>query len=123
MNKLPIGLRTIKTAIAVIAAMLIAGQFGGTGDKLIFAMLGAMSVMEPTFKASIQACLSQIAGVSIGALISILLLALPISSLTAIGIGIIGIIALYNALHLRISPSLPCFIMVMMCYSNVPENP
>lgn len=29
MNKLPIGLRTIKTAIAVIAAMLIADQFGG----------------------------------------------------------------------------------------------
>ena len=61
-NKLHIGLRMIKTAIAVIAAMLIADQFGGTGDKLIFAMLGAMSVMEPTFKASVQACLSQIAG-------------------------------------------------------------
>jgi len=117
-NKLHIGLRMIKTAIAVIAAMLIADQFGGTGDKLIFAMLGAMSVMEPTFKASVQACLSQIIGVSIGALISILLLALPISSLTSIGIGIIGIIALYNALQLRISPSLPCFIMVMMCTSG-----
>ena len=117
-NKLHIGLRMIKTAIAVIAAMLIADQFGGTGDKLIFAMLGAMSVMEPTFKASVQACLSQIVGVTTGALISILLLALPIGSLTAIGIGIIGIIALYNALRLRISPSLPCFIMVMMCTSG-----
>lgn len=115
---LHIGLRTVKTAAAVIAAMLIAGQFGGTGDKLIFAMLGAMSVMEPTFRASVVACLSQIIGVTTGALISILLLALPISGFTAVGIGIIGIIVLYNGLQLKISPSLPCFIMVMICTSG-----
>ncbi|MDE7243901.1 MAG: FUSC family protein [Oscillospiraceae bacterium] len=114
-RKLPVGLRTIKTAIAVIAAMIVADQFGGTGDKLVFAMLGAMSVIEPTFKASLEACLSQIIGVIVGAIISVLLLALPISGLTAVGIGIIVIIVLYNKLHLRISPSLPCLIMVMMC--------
>ena len=112
---LPVGPRTVKTAIAVIAAMLIADRLGGTGDKLVFAMLGAMAVMEPTFKASLEACFGQIVGVSVGSLISILLLQLPISSLTAVGIGIIGIIVLYNVLHLRISPSLPCFIMVMIC--------
>ena len=117
-HRIHIGPRTVKTAVAVIAAMLIADQFGGTGDKLVFAMLGAMAVMEPTFKASLQACFGQITGVSVGALISILLLMLPISGLTAVGIGIIGIIVLYNSLHLRISPSLPCFIMVMICTSG-----
>ena len=57
-----IGLRTIKTAAAVLLAMVIAGRFGGTGDKLIFAMLGAMAVIEPTFQASLEACLAQITG-------------------------------------------------------------
>ena len=114
-RKFHIGLRTAKTAAAVIAAMLIADQLGETGDKLVFAMLGAMSVVEPTFKASLEACLSQIIGVTTGALISVLLLALPISGLTAVGIGIISIIVFYNAMRLKISPSLPCFIMVMMC--------
>lgn len=113
-----VGLRTVKTALAIIAAMVAAGQFGGTGDKLIFAMLGAMSVMEPTFGDSVIACLSQIMGVCIGAAISVLLLALPIGSLTAIGIGVIAIIVLYNALRVRISPSLPCFILVLICTSS-----
>ena len=113
-----IGLRTIKTAAAVLLAMVIAGRFGGTGDKLIFAMLGAMSVIEPTFQASLEACLGQITGVSVGALISLLLIALPISGLTAVGIGIIAIIVLYNCFRRRMSPSLPCFIMVMICMSG-----
>ena len=117
-KKLHIGLRTIKTALAIIIAMVIAGQFGGTSDKLIFAMLGAMSVVEPTFKDSVTACLSQIIGVCSGALISVLLLALPISGLTAVGIGVIVIIVFYNGLRVRISPSLPCFIMVLICTSS-----
>ncbi len=115
---LHIGLRTIKTALAIIIAMVVAGQFGGTSDKLIFAMLGAMSVVEPTFKDSVRACLSQIIGVCSGALISVLLLALPISGLTAVGIGVIVIIVFYNGLRIRISPSLPCFIMVLICTSS-----
>lgn len=115
---LHIGLRTIKTALAIIIAMVAAGQFGGTSDELIFAMLGAMSVVEPTFKDSMRACLSQIIGVCSGALISVLLLALPISGLTAVGIGVIVIIVFYNGLRVRISPSLPCFIMVLICTSS-----
>lgn len=113
-----VGLRTAKTAIAVLIAMMIADRLGGTSDKLIFAMLGAMAVIEPTFQASVEACLGQITGVIIGAVISLLLIALPISGLTAVGIGIIVIIVLYNGFRWRLSPSLPCFIMVMICMSG-----
>lgn len=116
-KRIRVGLRTVKTALAIIVAMVIADQLGGTSDKLIFAMLGAMTVMEPTFRDSLTACLSQIVGVCMGAAISVLLRALPISSLTAIGIGVIAIIVTYNALRFRISPSLPCFIMVLICTS------
>lgn len=117
-TRLPIGLRTIKTAVAVIIAMVIVDFFGTTPSKLIFAMLGAMAAVQPTFQESVESCLTQIVGVLFGALAGILLLALPLSPLAATGIGIVLVITLYNALRIRFSPSLPCFIVVMLCTSS-----
>lgn len=121
LRKLHIGLRTVKTAIAIIVAMLVVELYGATSDKQIFAMLGAMSAVQPTFRESMESCFSQIIGVSMGALFSLALDALPIGPMTSIGIGVIGIIAAYNALRLKISPSLPCFILVMICLSDTME--
>lgn len=116
--KLHIGLRTLKTTAAVIIAMLIVDALGATSSKLIFAMLGAMAAVQPTFKESIESCLAQIIGVVFGALAGVLLLALKLPPLVTTGIGIILVITLYNALHIRFSPSLPCFIVVMLCTSQ-----
>ena len=110
-----IGLRTIKTAAAIIIALAIVNQYGTSSAKLIFAMLGAMSAVQPTFRASLEACLTQIVGVSFGAVMGLLLRELPISYLTAVGIGVIIIITVYNSLHVALSPSLPSFILVMVC--------
>ena len=110
-----IGLRTLKTAAAVIIAMLVVDLYGATSSKLIFAMLGAMAAVQPTFKESVQSCLTQIVGVLFGALVSILLLVLPLPRLVITGIGIVLVITLYNTLHIQFSPSLPCFIVVMLC--------
>ena len=114
-SRLHIGLRTIKTVAAVIISMVIVDFFGATTSKLIFAMLGAMAAVQPTFKASIESCLTQIIGVLFGALASVLLLALPLQPLVSTGIGIVLVITLYNALKIRFAPGLPCFIVVMMC--------
>lgn len=113
--KIPIGLRTVKTAVAVIIAMLVVELLGTTDSKLIFAMLGAMAAVQPTFKESVEAFLSQIIGVIFGAIAGILLLALRMPPLVTTGIGIILVITLYNILRIRYSPSLPCFILVMLC--------
>lgn len=113
--KIPIGLRTVKTAVAVIIAMLVVDLLGTTDSKLIFAMLGAMAAVQPTFKESVEAFLSQIIGVVFGAIAGILLLALRMPPLVTTGIGIILVITLYNILRIRYSPSLPCFILVMLC--------
>lgn len=118
MKKLPmvhIGLRTLKTALAVIIAMFIVDSYGATTSKLIFAMLGAMAAVQPSFRESVESCLTQIVGVLFGAVMGLALLALPVSSLVATGIGIVLVITLYNALHIRFSPNLPCFIVVMIC--------
>lgn len=118
-SRFHIGLRTAKTAAAIIISMLIVESLGTTTSKLIFAMLGAMTAVQPTFKASVEACLAQIVGVLFGAVASVLLLLLPLHPLVSTGIGIILVITLYNTFGIRFSPSLSCFIVVMMC--NTPD--
>ena len=115
-----IGLRTIKTATAVFISMLIIAAFGVSSTKMIFAMLGAMATMEPTFKGSVEACLTQVIGLSFGTIIGLLLCILPIPSLFVAGIGIVIVITLYNVFQIRYSPALPCMMMVIMCVS--PDN-
>jgi len=114
-GRLHVGLRTIKTTAAVIISMLIVEALGTTDSRLIFAMLGAMAAVQPTFKESLESSLSQIIGLVFGALVGILLRILLLPPLVATGIGIVLVIVLYNLLHIRYSPSLPCFIVVLLC--------
>ena len=113
--KIHIGLRTMKTAVAVIVSMAVVDAYGATTSKLIFAMLGAMAAVQTTFKASVESSLTQIVGVLFGALAGAALMALPIPSLVAAGIGIVLVISLYNAFGIRFSPGIPCLIVVTMC--------
>lgn len=113
--RIHVGPRTIKTAAAVIIAMVIVELYGTTTSRLIFAMLGAMAAVQPTFTESLESCLTQIVGVLFGALMGILLLQLPLHPLVAAGIGIVLVITLYNTFHIRFSPSLPCLIVVTLC--------
>ena len=112
--KFHIGLRTFKTAVAVVISMLIVEALGATASKLIFAMVGAMAALQPTFKESVESSLSQIIGVVFGAIVGVILLLLNLPPLAITAIGIILVISLYNTLHIRFSPSLPCFIVVML---------
>lgn len=114
-SNIRIGLRTIKTAAAVVLSMLLVNIYGFSTSKLIFAMLGAMAAVQPTFKESLESALTQIVGVSFGAVMGVLLLQLPIQPLVAAGIGIILVIMLYNTLQIRFSPSLACLIVVTLC--------
>ena len=115
MKPFPIGLRTLKTAAAIVISMIIVDTYGASSSRLIFAMLGAMAAVQPTFKESVESCITQIAGVFLGALAGVLLLALPVHPLAAAGMGVILVILVYNALHIRFSPSLPSFIVVLLC--------
>jgi len=114
-RKLHIGLRTVKTAVAIIIAMTLVEPYGATSSRLIFAMLGAMAAVQPTFRESLEACVSQTVGVIVGIVMGIILLALPTGPLASVLIGTILIIALYNMFYPSASPSLPCFILVMTC--------
>ncbi len=113
--KIPIGMRTLKTVVAVILAMILVDRVSTSGSRLIFAMLGAMAAMQPTLLESLRACVTDIVGVLFGAVMGLLLLMLPLHPLVRIGIGMIAVITVYNGLRVRFSPSLPCFIVVMLC--------
>lgn len=110
-----IGLRTLKSAAAVVIAMAIVSLFGVTTSRLIFAMLGAMAAMETTFIDSLESCFTQIVGVFFGVFVGVFLIKLPIPSIIIAGIGIVVVITAYNALGIRFSPSLPCLIVVTLC--------
>lgn len=112
-----IGLRTIKTAAAVIVSMMIVNLYGTTTSKLIFAMLGAMAAMQPTFKESVESCMTQVIGVLFGAAVGVVLLWAHVPSLVATAVGIILVITLYNSLGIPYSPGIPCMIVVTLCTS------
>ena len=113
--KFRIGLRTIKSAVAVMIAMSVVYFYGVTTSRIIFAMLGAMEAMQPTIKASIRACLTQVTGVIFGALLGLLLTATGIHPLITTGIGIVLVITIYNTFGIQFSPGLPCLIVVTIC--------
>ena len=118
LEKIHIGRRTIKTVAAVAIAMLVADYFGATTSKLIFAMMGAMEAVRPTFKESLEAVWSQFIGILVGALAAVLLHTLPIPYVVSAGIGILVVIVFYNVLRIPFSPSLACFIVVMVCTTS-----
>ena len=114
-QKVRIGMRTVKTALAVVISMIVVDAYGTTDAKMILAMLGAMAAVGANYKESLESCLTQIIGVLFGAVAGVLLLALRLPALVATGIGIILVITLYNSLRIRFSPSLPCLIVVTIC--------
>ena len=88
-SRFHIGLRTVKTVIAVVLSMVIVDSYGTTDSKLVFAMLGAMAAMQPTFKDSLESCLTQIVGVLFGGVMGALLRMLPVPQLAATALGLI----------------------------------
>lgn len=116
-KRIHIGRRTFKSAIAVILALAVVSMFGTTSStsRMVFAMLGAMSAMENTFKQSADACKAQIVGMILGGIVAAGLSLVPINSLLTVGLGVVLIIVIYNMLGIYYSPNLPCLVVVMSC--------
>ena len=112
---IPVGLRTLKTSIAVAVAILMVERYGTSADELLFGVMGAFSAMEPTFKASVRGCVAQIGSVIVGVLLSLTIRMLDIPGVVAAGAGIILVMAVYQIFHWKASPVLPCLILVTIC--------
>lgn len=109
-----IGLRTIKTGLAVVLALLL--------DSLrpnplpIFAAIGAIVVMSRTLSDAITAATTQLAGITCGALAGCLFtLLFPNDRYIAIGLGLILLIPICQPLRIGFAVPLTCIVFVSVC--------
>lgn len=117
-HRIHIGLRTVKTGLAVAIALLIAGLRDAAMP--ILAAIGAIGAMSRTLHDSWEVCLTQFAGILIGCTLAYFYVTLlPFCrDPAAIGLGLIGIITLCNFLRLDYAISLSCIIFVSICLSG-----
>ena len=112
---IPVGMRTVKTAIAVTLSLLVIEHLGTSSAKIIFAVIGAIAAMDNSLKASLRNCAAQIGGVIIGMVLAIIMRQFPIPGVAAVGIGVIITMAIFQLLHWNQSPVLACLILVTIC--------
>ena len=118
----PVGPRILKTALAVTLALAVIEHYGASPAKVVFATIGAMSAVGPTFTASLLACLTQIFGVAVGGLLALTVIALRIPPVIGIGVGIVGILTGYQYFRFKLVPVLPCLVLVNVCLNPAVEG-
>jgi len=111
-------MRTIKTVVSVVIAMMIVETNVSPYTNLSVAMLGAIAAVQPSFRESIYSGMSQIVGSAVGLTVGILLLQLPLDHILTTAIAVVIVILLYNVLRITYSPSLPVLMVVILCTSE-----
>ena len=110
-----IGMRTVKTVVAVIVAMFVVQTRISPSSHLSLAMLGAVTAVQPSFKESIDASWSQILGTVVGGIVGNLLLLTPLPTIVITGIAVVVVIMTYNLFHIHYAPNLPVLVVVILC--------
>lgn len=114
--KFRIGLRTIKTAVAVIISLFIASLFG---ELSIFPALASISVMSRTFDEGLRECRNQAVGIFIGGVFGcVTATAFPNPPIWGIGLGILLIMVACSSFHVVFSCSLSCAIFIVACMTD-----
>lgn len=114
-----IGLRTAKTALAVIISMLIVSSFG---TLTIFPALAAIVVMSRTFDEGLQECKNQGVSILIGGVIGYFTATVfPDTSIWIMGLGILLVIGICSGFGLSFSCGLSCIIFISACLTPAEE--
>ena len=113
MRRFRIGLRTLKTALAVTVSLLIASLLG---DLSIFPALSAFAVMARTFEEGLQECRNQAVGIAIGGFLGCMTVLIhPHPPIWVISLGVMAIIVLCTSLRVTYSCGLSVAIFVVSC--------
>ncbi len=117
-HRLHIGLRTVKTGLAVALALLAASMRDAAMP--IFAAIGAIGAMSRTLHDSRVVCLTQFVGILLGCALAYGFVSLlPFyQDPAAIGLGLIGIIAICNYFKWDYAISLSCIVFVSICLNS-----
>lgn len=115
--RIHVGLRTVKTALAVTLALTAAGLVHSTMP--IFSAIGAISAMSRTLGDALTACLTQLAGCVCGCVIGgLFLLMFPNMVPPLIGVGIVLVILLGIRLKIQFAIPLSCIVFVCICLNQ-----
>lgn len=111
---LPLGLRTLKTAIAVTLAIVLVRQFATEPLSVFYAAFGALIGMDRTFSDSLMQGLTQLLGVVAGTLFGYLagVLFPGESPAWVAGLGVLLLILLCNLLRMPFTTTLSCLIFL-----------
>lgn len=114
-----IGLRTIKTALAVMLSLFLASLFG---ELSIFPALASIAVMSRTFDDGLRECRCQALGILIGGFFGCLTAFLcPVPPIWVMGLGVMAIIFLCSSFHVGFSCSLSCAIFIVACMTEADQ--
>lgn len=113
-TRIHIGYRTVKSALAVTIALLIANLI--QSNMPLFSALGAMSTMSRTPNDSLTACRNQLVGTICGCTVGcIFLMIFPTIYPMIIGFGVLIVICIGNKLKIYYSIPLSCVVFICLC--------
>ena len=116
-RQIHIGLRAVKTALAVALALLITDLAGFPSP--IFAGIGAIVGMARTLQDSLREARTQFVGVILGGIIGLLLLLVdPTPAPWLAGLGVLAVIVLCCGFRVYYAVALSCIIVVSACVST-----
>lgn len=114
--KFRIGLRTVKTTLAVILSLFVASLFG---ELSIFPALASISVMSRTFDEGLKECRNQAVGIFLGGVFGcVTATAFPNPPIWGIGLGILLIMVACASFNVVFSCSLSCAIFIVACMTE-----
>lgn len=114
--KFRLGLRTVKTALAVIISLFITSLFG---ELSIFPALASISVMSRTFDEGLRECRNQAVGIFIGGVFGcVTATVFPNPPIWGIGLGILMIMVACSSFNVVFSCSLSCAIFIVACMTE-----
>lgn len=113
----PLGLRTLKTALAITLSVALVRLFVTDTLSVFYAAFGSLIAMERTVSGSLKQALSQLIGVVAGTVLgSAALLLFPEGTPTlAAGAGALLLLLLCNVLKLNFVSSFSCIIFLSAC--------
>ena len=115
-----LGLRTVKTGLAVALALFFADLRGS--PLPIFAAIGAIVAMSRTVGDAFETCRTQFFGILLGAGFGALFVNLFAGfRWIGVGLGLIALILLCNQLKLQFAVPLACIVFVSICLSPANE--
>lgn len=116
-RQLHLGLRTVKTALAVTLSVLLIRCFATEPLSVFYAAFGALIALETTFSKSLMQGLTQLIGVVCGTVIGyVTVLLFPdMTPAWLVGLGVLLLILLLNSFKLSFTASLACIIFLSAC--------